>query len=171
MQHGNGWSATLPHARNVERLTATEQHEFDAAVGDIRLAVSKLFGKASSLKNRGTDILSTLFEVSDHLADADNRQSTVLLMSDMIQAGNGVSFVKTINRHSSQINELKAGKRVPELGGLCVTVVGADASTVQGVKIREFWEAYFNAAGADFSIDRYRHSVAHVESLFCAPVE
>ncbi len=122
------------------------------------------------MKDRGTDILSTLFEVSDHLADADNRQSTLLLLSDMIQAGNGASFVKSINV-PSLINELKAGKRVAELDGLCVTVVGADASTVQGVKIQEFWQTYFTEAGANFSTDRYRHSVARSESLFCTPVE
>jgi hypothetical protein len=37
---------------------------------------------------------------------------------------------------------------LPDLTGACILVVGADATTPHGVRVREFWRAYLMAAGA-----------------------
>ena len=131
--------------------------------------VSSCSARRPPLKNFGTDILSTLFEVSDHLADAGDRQSTLLLMSDMIQAGNGVSFVKSINV-TSLINKLRAGRTDRRAGRVVRDGSGADASR-SGRQDPDFWQTYFHEAGANFSDRQVPSFGTRSESLFCAPNE
>ncbi len=45
---------------------------------------------------------------------------------------------------------------IPKLSGACVVVVGADATTRDGAKVRDFWQSYFTTAGANLSPANYR---------------
>jgi hypothetical protein len=57
--------------------------------------------------------------------------------------------------------------RVPDLGGVCVFVVGADVETSRGLRAREFWLAYLGAAGGRVPSGGYRGLVSRREEIRC----
>ena len=85
----------------------------------------------------------------------------------MVQEGRGLDFTHTIP-NTDWILDRKRASLVPELKGVCVTAVGGDVSTPLGVRIREFWTAYFEATGAAFVPDRYRRNFTEFHNLLCA---
>jgi hypothetical protein len=48
-----------------------------------------------------------------------------------------------------------------------VFVVGADATTRTGARVREFWRHYFDASGATFRPENYRNMVADAGEIGC----
>jgi hypothetical protein len=52
---------------------------------------------------------------------------------------------------------------------VCVAVIGADASTPHGVRLRRFWTEYFEAAGVAISAAGYRYDVTPGAPLPCLP--
>lgn len=60
----------------------------------------------------------------------------------------------------------KAGL-VPQLPGACVVVIGADATTKPGMKVKNFSEGYFSAAGASLLSNSYRIIPQSTDSGLC----
>lgn len=56
---------------------------------------------------------------------------------------------------------------LPRLEGACVAVIGADATTPNGIAVREFWQQYFEAAGASLDEDNYRLIATDRGALRC----
>jgi hypothetical protein len=67
----------------------------------------------------------------------------------------------------SWIDQRKSEGRLPNLRGICVFVVGADPTSSTGVRVRHFWQHYFDATGATFAPASYRNMVADPAELRC----
>jgi hypothetical protein len=92
----------------------------------------------------------------------------LLLLSDMM---NETPDVMMTDRRdipgNSWIRERAAEKRIPQLGGVCVVVAGADVSSARGAAIRAFWNKYFEAAGTHVSPDNYRNMISDPSEINC----
>ena len=115
-----------------------------------------------------TDLLSTLFQVRDYVLEAGGRQVDLFVLSDMIQDAATMHFTRIRDIPTDDWIAAQAKKGlVPDLQQVCVTVVGADASTAAGVARRAFWQKYFMAAGAELATDRYRQTLTQFDGAFC----
>ena len=97
----------------------------------------------------GTDILSTLHDVAADVAAAPGREATAYLFSDMLQS-NRVIDMEGLRKMPPDgwVQLEKAKGTLPDLGGLCVVVVGARVDTDASQQVKRFWEEYFETTGA-----------------------
>src|SRR5437016_1314504 len=133
-----------------------------------RMQTSILFDSARAREIQKTDIFGTLARAADYARASRNRPTTLLLLSDMM---NETPDVTMTDPHEipgdSWIRHLAAGKRIPQLRGVCVVVAGADVSTARGAAIRGFWNKYFEAAGTHVSPDNYRNMISDPSEIAC----
>jgi len=154
------WSRKMP----ALRLGLHASHEDSLLLADARDDVRREIVKLSRMPRiRGTDLFATLYDVSDLLQET-NLPVTLVMFSDMLQDASGIWMSRGQVPEPSSI-----GTRLhpPALRNVCVSVVGADASTDVGRRVKTFWERYFGAAGSNFSGDRYRRRATAPEPLFC----
>jgi hypothetical protein len=132
-------------------------------------SVLSFFKVAEAKKTQHTDILSTLSLIQEKIRDARGRTSTVLLLSDMLQSAKGIEMERwqRVPATNDFVRQSQANGTMPDLGGACILVVGADASTAAGVKVRNFWQSYFHAASANFKATNYRTTPPTVSEDFC----
>jgi len=162
------WGRTLPTFQDQDQPTQREQRQFKAAQDDAIRDVSNLFKQRDSVKAGGTDIRATLYTAGDKSREASGRRTTLILLSDMIQEADGLNFMRPHGIPGTDwVEAQQRADLIPHLSKVCVSIVGPDVSTSQGVKTRAFWSAYFRAAGAVFSNDRYRRTMTQFESLLC----
>lgn len=115
-----------------------------------------------------TDLLAMLQRAADYAHGAGGRRTTLLLVSDMLNATAELNMERAGGvPDPAWIAQRQADGRVPDLRGVCVVVAGADVSSARGVAVRDFWRAYFEAAGADFDADRYRTLIADPGAVGC----
>jgi hypothetical protein len=111
---------------------------------------------------RSTNLFASLRFVDDLAATVD-RPVTLVIFSDMIQAGEGVLLSP-----EPRIPSADSVPTPPRLHGVCVSAVGAvDPGTGLGRRIAEFWQGYFNRTEAKFSLDRYRNAFFSASRLYC----
>jgi hypothetical protein len=114
-----------------------------------------------------TEIINSL-NIADKIFHNEKvRQKILILLSDMIQDSKEYNFdrVKVTNEYTSRIiNDQKKENRIPDLKSVKVYVAGANASDSEKFRsIEKFWNRYFVATGADFSLHRYGHSLLEFE--------
>jgi hypothetical protein len=118
--------------------------------------VTALLFEDTTRKILHTDVLSTLFTAGEHVRLSKTRPSTLILLSDMLQSDGGIEMEGARRMPPpGWIAQHQANHTIADLNGVCVVVVGADASTAAGARVFGFWEAYFKAAGADFRKKNY----------------
>jgi hypothetical protein len=147
---------TMPHIKG-RKPTKSEQIRLDHAREGIRAEFEKFMSENEGLKIRDTDLITTVSRIRDLVLDGENRETTLVVLSDMIQdaAGQNYSRMRDIPTQL-WIEQRQAQHLIPDLRQVCVTAVGADATNAIGVARREFWQNYFHAAGADLATDNYR---------------
>ena len=131
---------------------------------DIKAEVEKLL-----LLKRGTprtEIINSL-NIADKIFHNENRQKILIILSDMIQDSKEYNFerVKVTDAYVSNIiRDRQKQNLIPNLATVKVYVAGASASDSNKFRsIEKFWNRYFIAAGADFSLHRYGHSLLEFE--------
>src|SRR5207244_13054032 len=122
---------------NSGSLTGSDRRRLDDFKAIARIQTSILFDSVRAKEIQSTDIFGTLARAADYAKASRNRPTTLLLLSDMI---NETPDVTMTDPHEipgdSWIRHLAAGKRIPQLRGVCVVVAGADVSTARGASIR-----------------------------------
>ena len=111
-------------------------------------------------------MLTTLYRAADYAKAANGRRTTLLLLSDMLNATRELNMERAGGVPDSAWIAARVGEgRVPDLRGVCVVVVGADVRTGTGVAVRRFWEGYLRAAGAE--VAEYRNMVSDAGEVGC----
>jgi hypothetical protein len=129
------------------------------------MAVTSLFKNAPT---HGSDLFATLHSAGERARENNGKRKVLFVLSDMLQCAGSVCMERADGlRDSAWIAVQKQEGLVPPLDQVCVSVVGADASTSHGVKVRQFWNDYFRTAGASFSPNRYMHSASSPAVLRC----
>jgi len=104
-----------------------------------------------------TDLFTTLNLSGEYAHDFSTRRTTIILLSDMLQSSNGIEM-EHLKRmpQAGWVDTQKGMGLIPKLSGACIVVVGADATTLEGARIRDFWQSYFSAAGTNLLAANYR---------------
>jgi hypothetical protein len=162
------WQDSIPAQRIPGTLTGRDRRN----VAEFRLVAhqmaSSFFDPAAAGKVMSTDLFHTLYRAADYAKAANGRRTTVLLLSDMLQSTREVNMERQGGIPAdSWTDGLKAERRLPDLRDVCVFVVGADATTRTGARVREFWRHYFDASGATFRPENYRNMVADAGEIGC----
>ena len=162
------WSDSIRTPRNAKELTGSDRRRVEDFKAVARMQTSILFDSARAKGIQSTDIFGTLSRAADYAMASRNRPTTLLLLSDMI---NETPEVRMTSQEGvpgdSWIRSRAASRRIPQLRGVCVVVAGADVSSARGAAIRDFWNKYFQAAGAHIAEDNYRNMIADPGEINC----
>jgi hypothetical protein len=113
-----------------------------------------------------TEIINSL-NIADKIFHNEKRRKILIILSDMIQDSKEHKFdrVKVTNKYITKIiRDRKKQNLIPDLETVKVYVAGASASNSKKYRsIEKFWNRYFAATGADFSLHRYGHSLLEFE--------
>ena len=166
-QPARQWSDSVRTPRNGE-LTGSDRRRLDDFKAVARIQTSILFDSVRAKEIQSTDIFGTLARAADYAKASRHRPTTLLLLSDMINETPAVRMTSVQDiPGDSWIRHLASAKRIPQLGGVCVVVAGADVSSARGAAIREFWNKYFEAAGTHVSPDNYRNMISDPSEIAC----
>src|SRR5690606_34989494 len=99
-----------------------------------------IFENEAAGRLQTTDLFATLHIAAEYVRDEPDRETTLLLLSDMLQSAHGVEMGREggVPPPTWLVAQSRAGL-LPALAGVCVVVVGADATTPGGVAVRDFW--------------------------------
>ena len=147
----------MPQPIRPGAMTSYDRRELDAARRGVLNALPIFFDPALVRSVPTTDLFTTLHIAAEHLRDAGDRPKQLLLLSDMFQSTPDFEF-EGARRMPPDGWIASQGERqlLPPLAGACVVVIGADHTTPQGQRVRQFWEQYFDATGALLDADNYR---------------
>ena len=131
---------------------------------DIQTAVEKLL--SARLGTPRTEIINSL-NIADKIFHNEKRQKILILLSDMIQDSKEYNFDR-VNVTDAYITKIIRDRQkqnlIPKLDDVKVYVAGASATDSKKFRsIEKFWNRYFVACGADFSLHRYGHSLLEFE--------
>ena len=131
---------------------------------DIQTEVEKLLSRKRGTPR--TEIINSL-NIADKIFHNEKRQKILIILSDMVQDSKEYNFerVKVTNQYTSQIIKKRQEQNlIPKLNSVKVYVAGASAADPKKFRsIEKFWNRYFVACGADFSLHRYGHSLLEFE--------
>ncbi len=148
-------------------LVKKKEEEFNQKLRDRR---DQIFVKAQSLLNdesrkiTKTKILDSILLADRVFHTYNNQKKVLVIFSDMVEESDKYNFQQhhpTEAMSEQIINQEKQTKRLPDLAGVKVYVIGASAggyqssSSEQFINIENFWLKYFKIAGADLTKDRY----------------
>jgi hypothetical protein len=132
----------------------------------IRGETNKLFSR-----ERGTmltEILDSLNIADIIFHDEKERQRILVLLSDMIEDSKEYNFDKdkiTDEYIDKVIRDRQQKNLIPNFTGVKVYVAGASAADSNKFRaVQAFWARYLAKSGADFSPNRYGHSLINFEN-------
>ncbi len=131
---------------------------------DIHTEVDKLLARKQGTPN--TEIINSL-NIADKIFHNEKRQKILIILSDMIQDSREYNFerVNVTEAYTSRIIKNRQQQNlIPKLHNVKVYVAGASAKDSKKFRsIEKFWNHYFIACGADFSLHRYGHTLLEFE--------
>lgn len=143
------WSQTVP-SREFERQAMSRDSISRARfLRDAQDYLVVFTDSASRGDINGTDILSTLHDVAADIRAAGDRTATLYIFSDMLQSNRTIDMEGLRKMPpAGWIQRQKQNGTLPDLGGLCVVVIGARVDTEISQRVKKFWDEYFEATGA-----------------------
>jgi hypothetical protein len=150
------WSETIPQREFTEQAMIRDSVQRARFLRDAQDYLVAFTDTTDRENIDGTDILSTLHDVSADLRAGPGREATLYIFSDMLQS-NRVIDMEGLHRMppGDWVESEKASDTLPELSGLCVYVVGARVDTDASQRVKDFWKQYFEATGAVFETRNY----------------
>jgi len=133
----------------------------------------KIRGETNKLlsRERGTmltEILDSLNIADIIFHDEKERQRILVLLSDMIEDSKEYNFDKdkiTDEYIDKVIRDRRQKNLIPNFTGVKVYVAGASAADSNKFRaVQAFWARYLAKSGADFSPNRYGHSLINFEN-------
>ena len=117
----------------------------------------------------GTDILSTLHDIAQEARAFPDRETTVVIFSDMMQATDEINMEGMYRMPPAEwVASRKAEGRLPDLSGVCIVVAGARTDTAEGQRVKAFWQEYFDATGASLVDSNYSFRPVRIPEHPCA---
>ena len=130
----------------------------------VQTEVEKLLSRKRGTPH--TEIINSL-NIADKIFHNEKRHKILIILSDMIQDSKEYNFdrVKVTDAYTTNIiKDRQKQNLIPDLEAVKVYVAGASAPDSKKFRsIEKFWNRYFVAAGADFSLHRYGHSLLEFE--------
>ena len=163
------YEVSIPKLKDSTFVPSNAKTDLDGRKDGLRSILPVIFNPALAGKIPNTDVLATVFAAAEYVRRADGRPTTLVLLSDMLQSDGKINFQN--GRGIPGPDWIETQQRmgtIPSLKGVCVVVVGADASTAGGVAVKRFWQQYFTAAGATLPDSSFRLLAAGSTDLGCS---
>lgn len=162
------WDGEIPPLRKPGGGTAGDRKNLQRFRSSAQMIARSYFDTTRSKQINTTDILTTLHRAADYAKAGRGRPTTVLVLSDMLNATRELNMERAGGiPDSTWIAQRAADGRLPDLRGVCVFAVGGDVRSARGVQARTFWRRYFSAAGARYSDENYRNLVSDAAEVRC----
>ncbi|HWO88477.1 MAG TPA: vWA domain-containing protein [Gemmatimonadales bacterium] len=149
------WSHRMPVPLDSGDPTTREETALEGARRSGLRILRLIYGEPTDGRAMHTDIFRTLHIAAEYVRIEPDMPTVLMLLSDMLQSANGVEMARKVPGRE-WIDEQQRAGLIPRMTGTCVVVVGADPTTAQGVRVREFWREYFRIAGARLDPANYR---------------
>jgi hypothetical protein len=163
------WSETVPAPDPGRSPTSLDRERLDAVKQAARSVARSIFEGEGAGTLPTTDLFATLHVAAEFVRDAGRRPTDLVLLSDMLQSAHGVEMSGAGGvPGEAWIRAQSASGVLPRLSGACVTVIGADATTAHGIRVRDFWRTYFAESGATLSEGNYRLLATEGAQLGCS---
>lgn len=147
----------MPTPIRSDAVTSYDRRELDAARRGVLNALPIFFDPSLVRTVPTTDLFTTLHIAAEHLRDAADRETELLILSDMLQSTSRFEFEGARRMPPEEWIEAQEQQNLlPSLEGACVVAVGADHTTSHGQRVRQFWSEYFAATGARLDPANYR---------------
>lgn len=105
-----------------------------------------------------TDILATLHDVASEVQAYSSSRPIVYLFTDMLQSDGVIEMEEgRAMPPDGWVAERARAGRLPDLGGACIMVIGARTDTRLGQRVKDFWDRYFEATGAELQDRNYTY--------------
>ena len=158
------WASAMPRPSQPESPTPVDRQSLTRTRSAAALAATALFDSARA--NR-TDLIATLFDVSDVIRGSQPAHSRIIMLSDMLQSTPEMNMEKGGAAPEQWLRDKKRQGLLPDLARACIVVVGGDRSTEAGARVFRFWQEYFSAAGAELKPSNYRYTAMGGGGLGC----
>ena len=157
LDHPKHWTDVMPLPLDPSYVTSRDNRQLATERESVRNSLRVLSQLPPGNKVLHTDLFTTLNLSAEYAHDFSTQRTTIVLLSDMLQSSNGIEM-EHLKRmpQGGWVDTQKEVGLIPKLSGACIVVVGADATTPEGAKIRKFWQSYFSAAGATLPAANYR---------------
>ena len=150
------WTETAPLPEHGQP-TSLDRERLDAIKQAARSVARSVFEGEGAGRLPTTDLFATLHIAAEYVRDAEGRPTHLLMVSDMLQSAHGIEMSRAAGvPDAAWVEAQRASGLLPRLDGTCVAVVGADATSAEGIAVRDFWSAYFDASGATLPDGNYR---------------
>ena len=159
-----GRTVTAPDLKDGKKVLASDKRRLTAFHSTAVRMTREVIDPEKSKALSNTDLFATLQFASEYAKDRGSRKPILVILSDMLQTV-GVNFEKGAPPGSAWIAQQKNAGLIPDLSGACVIVIGADATTPHGLKVKAFWEGYLRAANA--RVQQYRLVATDAGELGC----
>jgi hypothetical protein len=141
---------------------------FQTQLKQARGSLRSSFGKAlCEPRSTQTELIRSLKEAGKFFAAEKERKRTLLILSDMLEDSEEYKFART--RISPQfiqnvLAETRQNQRMPNLEGVQVYVIGANAPTeTKAEEVEKFWVTYLQASGSSFRSENYGSSLIQID--------
>jgi hypothetical protein len=162
------WAETAPLPPDGRAPTSLDRERLEAVKKAAHAVARSIFENEAAGRIPTTDLLATLHIAAEYVRDSGQRPTSLLLLSDMLQSAHGIEMSRPGGVPSADwLAQQQAAGLVPGLDGVCVSVVGADATTPNGLSVRTFWLRYFAMAGATLEERNYRLIATDASALTC----
>jgi hypothetical protein len=162
------WEETVPAPRAGTPPTSLDRERLDAVKQAARSVARTIFEDEAAGRLPTTDLFATLHVAGEYIRDM-SAPTALVLLSDMLQSAHGIEMSHAGGvPAASWIAAQHARGLLPRLNGACITVIGADATSPNGVAVREFWKQYFEQAGAVLAERNYRLLATGGQDIACA---
>lgn len=156
------WSQRVPAREYPDSRVASDSISRVRFLQNVRDYVRRFTDTTTREPARGTDILSTLHDVSEELRANPELRATLYIFSDMLQANPRLNFEDPdVSPPTGWVQRARERETLPDLDRLCVVVVGARVDTRRGQAVKQFWQEYFETAGA--RLDEHDYGLRPVE--------
>ncbi|PYT02787.1 MAG: hypothetical protein DMF60_20350 [Acidobacteria bacterium] len=163
-----------PHD-GVAHKEQKERARLDALIAEesknLKEAISAEASARSGFKG-GTDLIGALHSAVNNFPEGDAYRRVLLIFSDMIHEGRDLDL-RTLRADDvsaqAAIKQLEADKRIPNLNGVVVAVIGAGERDTGAASnpayfraVRTFWMEFFARAGATLAERDYGYRTQDV---------
>lgn len=163
------WDRAAPALKRPPKPNGGERKKLEKFRQTARAVASSFVDAQRSKEVQSTDILATLQRAADYARGGHGRGTTVLLLSDMLNSTRELNMERAGGIPDQRwITDRKAQGRLPDLRGVCIVVAGADVASARGAQAREFWKAYFEAAGTRLHAANYRNMISNASEIGCS---
>lgn len=164
----NRWSQSVPEREFPDRRMQRDSLTRVRFLRDARDYLRSYTEAEDREEYLGTDILSTLHDVSADVAAYPGHETTVVIFSDMLQANDEINMEGLANMPAADwLQERASQSRLPDLSGACVVIVGARTDTQPGQRVKDFWEQYFATTGAVLLDRNYQYRPVEIPARSC----